>query len=111
MSRLRGALCYTPSRYPFGQGGDDFGSCRINAQRRHATVLNILFIVQTILAATLIVALLLQLRGQGFSGTFGGGSDSIYRTRRGVEKTLFQFTIGLAVVFMIIAVVTSIYKS
>jgi preprotein translocase subunit SecG len=74
-------------------------------------VLNILFIVQTILAITLIVALLLQLRGQGFSGTFGGGSDSIYRTRRGVEKTLFQFTIGLAVVFMIIAVVTSIYKS
>jgi preprotein translocase subunit SecG len=74
-------------------------------------VLNILFIVQTILAVTLIVALLLQLRGQGFSGTFGGGSDSIYRTRRGVEKTLFQFTIGLAVVFMIVAVVTSIYKS
>ena len=74
-------------------------------------MLNILFIVQTILAVTLIVALLLQLRGQGFSGTFGGGSDSIYRTRRGVEKTLFQFTIGLAVVFMIVAVVTSIYKS
>ncbi len=74
-------------------------------------MLNILFVVQTILAVTLIIALLLQLRGQGFSGTFGGGSDSIYRTRRGVEKTLFQFTIGLAVVFMIIAVVTSIYKS
>lgn len=73
-------------------------------------MLNILFIVQTILAVTLIVALLLQLRGQGFTGSFGGGSDSIYRTRRGVEKTLFQFTIGLAVVFMIIAVVTSIYK-
>ncbi len=74
-------------------------------------MLNILFVVQTILAVTLIIALLLQLRGQGFSGTFGGGSDSIYRTRRGVEKTLFQFTIGLSVVFMIIAVVTSIYKS
>jgi len=73
-------------------------------------VLNILFIVQTILAITLIIALLLQLRGQGFSGTFGGGSDSIYRTRRGVEKTLFQFTIGLSVAFMVIAVVTSVYK-
>jgi len=73
-------------------------------------VLNILFVVQTILGVTLIVALLLQLRGQGFTGSFGGGSDSIYRTRRGVEKTLFQFTIGLAVAFMIIAVVTSIYK-
>lgn len=74
-------------------------------------MLNILFIVQTILAITLIVALLLQLRGQGFSGTFGGGSDSIYRTRRGVEKTLFQFTIGLSIAFMVIAVVTSIYKA
>jgi preprotein translocase subunit SecG len=73
-------------------------------------VLNILFVVQTILAVTLIIALLLQLRGQGFTGSFGGGGDSIYRTRRGVEKTLFQFTIGLAVAFMIIAVVTSIYK-
>lgn len=73
-------------------------------------MLNILFVVQTILAVTLIVAILLQLRGQGFTGSFGGGSDSIYRTRRGVEKTLFQFTIGLAVAFMIIAVVTSIYK-
>ncbi len=73
-------------------------------------MLNILFVVQTILAVTLIIALLLQLRGQGFTGSFGGGSDSIYRTRRGVEKTLFQFTIGIAVAFMIIAVVTSIYK-
>ncbi len=73
-------------------------------------MLNILFVVQTILAVTLIVALLLQLRGQGFTGSFGGGSDSIYRTRRGVEKTLFQFTIGLAVAFMLVAVVTSIYK-
>lgn len=73
-------------------------------------MLNILFAVQTILAVTLIIALLLQLRGQGFTGSFGGGSDSIYRTRRGVEKTLFQFTIGLAVAFMLIAVVTSIYK-
>lgn len=73
-------------------------------------MLNILFAVQAILAVTLIVALLLQLRGQGFSGTFGSGNDSIYRTRRGVEKTLFQFTIGLSVAFMVIAVVTSVYK-
>jgi len=86
------------------------GARDAEAARRRATVLNILFAVQTILAVTLIIALLLQLRGQGFTGSFGGGSDSIYRTRRGVEKTLFQFTIGLAVAFMLIAVVTSIYK-
>ena len=69
---------------------------------------NVLFIVQTILAVVLIVAVILQLRGQGFTGTFND-STSIHRTRRGVEKTLFQFTIGLSIVFMLIAVVTSVY--
>jgi preprotein translocase subunit SecG len=73
-------------------------------------VLTILFVIQTILAIALIVAILLQVKGQGFNGSFGGGDGSIQRTRRGVEKTLFQFTIGLTVVFMILAVVTSVYK-
>ena len=71
---------------------------------------NILFIVQTILAVVLIVAVILQLRGQGFTGTFND-SSSIHRTRRGVEKTLFQFTIGLSVAFMVIAVLTVVYVS
>ena len=71
---------------------------------------NILFIVQTILAVVLIVAVILQLRGQGFTGTFND-SSSIHRTRRGVEKTLFQFTIGLSIAFMVIAVLTVVYVS
>lgn len=70
----------------------------------------VLFLVQTILAVVLIVAVILQLRGQGFTGTFND-SSTIHRTRRGVEKTLFQFTIGLSVVFMVIAVLTVIYVS
>ena len=41
---------------------------------------NVLFIVQTILAITLIIAVILQLRGQGFTGTFND-STSIHRTR------------------------------
>ena len=41
------------------------------------------------------------------SGAFGGDTSSIYRTRRGVEKTLFQFTIGLAIVFVTLAIVSS----
>ena len=71
---------------------------------------NILFIVQTILAVVLIIAVILQLRGQGFTGTFND-SSSIHRTRRGVEKTLFQFTIGLSIAFMVIAVLTVVYVS
>lgn len=72
-------------------------------------MLNILFVVQTIIAVVLIVAVLLQLKGQGFSGSFND-NNSIYRTRRGVEKTLFQFTIVLAIAFMVIGVVTSVFK-
>ena len=70
----------------------------------------ILFIVQALLAIVLTVAILLQTKGEGFGGSFGG-SDSIYRTRRGVEKTLFQFTIGLSIAFMAIAVVSAAYVS
>ena len=45
----------------------------------------------------------MQVRGAG-GGLFGAGSIQSYRTRRGVERTLFQFTIGLGVIFVILAV-------
>jgi preprotein translocase subunit SecG len=48
---------------------------------------------------------LLQARGTGFSATFSSDS-SIYRTRRGVERTLFQFTIGLAIVWVLVSIVS-----
>ena len=44
----------------------------------------------------------MQVRGAG-GGLFGGGAAQ-YRTRRGVERTLFQITIGLGVVFVALAV-------
>ena len=43
-------------------------------------------------------SILLQSRGAGLGATFGGDS-SVYRSRRGIEKRLFQFTIVLAVAF------------
>jgi len=42
----------------------------------------------------------MQARGAGLSATFGGDS-SVYRSRRGIEKRLFQFTILLAALFVI----------
>ena len=51
-----------------------------------------LYIVQIFVSVVLIGVLLLQARGSGFSATFSSDS-SIYRTRRGVEKTLFNVTI------------------
>jgi preprotein translocase subunit SecG len=60
-------------------------------------------IVQMLLAIVLIVAILLQTRGSGFSA-FGSADSSIYRTRRGFERTLFQFTIVLAVLWVLVSI-------
>ena len=55
---------------------------------------------QIIVSIALIAAILLQARGTGLSGTFGGDS-AVYRSRRGVERRLWQFTIVLLVLFII----------
>lgn len=59
-------------------------------------------IFQIIIAILLMVAILLQSRGVGLGGIFGG-TDAVYRTKRGIEKTLFTATIVLAVLFFLIA--------
>jgi preprotein translocase subunit SecG len=56
----------------------------------------------------LTIIILLQTKGSGFTGMFGGDSSSVYRTRRGLELRMFQFTIGLAVLFFLVALVNSI---
>jgi preprotein translocase subunit SecG len=58
----------------------------------------------------LIAAILLQSRGAGLGATFGGES-SVYRSRRGVEKTLFQFTIALAVLFVIVCMISYLVQT
>ena len=63
-----------------------------------------LSIAQIILAIALILAILFQVRGGGLGGIFGQPS-SVFRTKRGVEKTLFQITIVLVVLFIAISIV------
>lgn len=60
-------------------------------------------IVQIIISTCLIIAVLLQVKGQGLGGIFGGGDAGIYRTRRGAERTLFNLTIVLVVLFFVFA--------
>jgi preprotein translocase subunit SecG len=67
-------------------------------------VTNYLTIAQIVVAVVLIGVLLLQVKGGGLGGIFGQ-PDSVYRTRRGIEKTLFQFTVGLVVLFIILSIV------
>lgn len=62
-------------------------------------------VAQIVLAIALILVILLQVRGGGLGGIFGQ-PDTVYRTRRGVEKTLFQLTIALVVLFIIISIIT-----
>lgn len=61
-------------------------------------------IAQTVLGALLIIAILLQQRGSGLSGTFGG-QDANYSTRRGAEKIIFTATIILAILWIGVSVV------
>ena len=65
----------------------------------------ILAIGQILLSIALIAAILLQARGTGLSGTFGGDS-AVYRSRRGVERRLWQFTIILLVMWVFFALVS-----
>jgi len=62
-------------------------------------------LIQIIISVALIAVILLQAKGSGLGGIFGGDS-SIYKTRRGVEKTLHQATIGLSIVFFAISILS-----
>ena len=62
-------------------------------------------IAQIILAVVLIAVILLQVRGGGLGGIFGQ-PDSTFRTRRGLEKALFRFTIVLVLIFIVLSILS-----
>ena len=64
-----------------------------------------LYIAQIIVATSLVLVALLQVRGGGLGGIFGQ-ADTVYRTKRGVEKTLFQLTVALVIIFVILSIVS-----
>ena len=64
-----------------------------------------LSVAQIVLSVALILAILLQVRGGGLGGIFGQ-ADTVFRTKRGVERTLFQLTIVLVVLFVIVSIVS-----
>jgi len=64
-----------------------------------------LHVAQIVVAVALILIVLIQVRGGGLGGIFGQ-ADTVYRTKRGVEKTLFQLTIALVVIFIVLSIVS-----
>lgn len=69
--------------------------------------MGIFYITQVILSATIILLVILQAQGTGIGRTFGGGGE-FYRSKRGIEKTLFRLTIILITLFAINSIITTI---
>jgi len=66
------------------------------------SVLPVLPYIQVTLAILLVTAILLQQRGSSLGGAFGGDNFSAtFNKRRGAEQFLFQFSIGIAVLFVL----------
>ena len=61
-------------------------------------------LAQIVISIALIVAIVLQSKGAGLGGLTGATEGSVFRARRGVEKLLFNITIGLAVAFFATAI-------
>jgi len=64
-------------------------------------------IAQILIAIALIATVLFQLRGGGIGGIFGQ-ADSVYRTRRGIESTLFKLTIILVAALVVFATLIAV---
>jgi preprotein translocase subunit SecG len=62
-------------------------------------------VIQIIVAIALITVVLFQTKGSGFGAALGGGGGGggAFRTRRGLERTLFQATILLTILFVFVS--------
>ncbi|MFU8796174.1 MAG: preprotein translocase subunit SecG [Dehalococcoidia bacterium] len=69
-------------------------------------MLDSLYVAQIVIAIALVASVLFQLRGGGIGGIFGQ-ADSVYRTRRGVESTLFKLTIVLIAMLVLFAILAA----
>jgi preprotein translocase subunit SecG len=65
--------------------------------------MDVLQVAQIVIAVAVSSSILLQARGTGLSSTFGGESTA-YRSRRGLERTLFRMTVVLIVVYVLLSI-------
>jgi len=65
-------------------------------------------VIQIILSIAVIGFILLQARGAGLGSAFGGSSaGSVFKTRRGVERLIFNLTIIFVILFAAISLLSS----
>jgi preprotein translocase subunit SecG len=67
-------------------------------------------IALVLISIALIISVILQSKGAGLGGLTGADTGGIFTARRGVEKTLFWVTIGLSVIFFVLAIATVIIR-
>ncbi len=74
-----------------------------------ASWLQAIQIIQIILCIAVMVFILLQARGAGLGSAFGGTSaGSVFKTRRGVERLIFNITIVFVVLFAIVSLISAL---
>lgn len=68
-------------------------------------------IASIVMSIILIILIMLQVKGGSLGSLLGGDvGGGIARTRRGLEKTLFQFTVGLSITFIVICILSVTYN-
>jgi preprotein translocase subunit SecG len=90
---MSGKVCYNNTTF---DGGN----------RQLAKYLNL---VQIILSVAVVALVILQSKGGSLSRMFGG-EPSVYKTRRGFEKTLFNITIAVMVAFFIFSLLSVMFQ-
>lgn len=70
---------------------------------------NVIGIVQIAVSISLIALIILQAKGVGLGAAWGGGGE-FYKSRRGVEKIVFNFTVFLVVIFLITSLASLFYS-
>ena len=67
-------------------------------------------IAQLIVAIVLIGTVLLLVRNSGLGSTLGGGDSAFFHSRRGLERLLFNFAIGISFLFFVLSVVVARFQ-
>lgn len=75
-----------------------------------SNLLTILLISQIVVCVLLVISILLQNRAEGLGKMFGGGGE-VFRTKRGLEKFLYYFTIFLIAVLVLLSIVILKYSA
>ncbi len=70
---------------------------------------NIIVVAQIVVSILLITLIILQAKGVGLGRAFGGAGD-FYKSRRGVEKIVFNLTIVLLITFLITSILSLVYS-